>query len=146
MRNPKCRVKSDRGIPLNNGVKSSRRNAGFFCEFFYRHMELKTTGTDEAAHDPHDIAATFAVHCGIPCGLLALAICFAAITLFDAAGVRYAASQQAMLLNQITEELFSEHTFNVPRLKELLGHTRKEVLAGMVTGVVSGVAVVKILW
>lgn len=38
--------------------------------FFYRHMQLKTTGTDEAAHDPHNIVAAFATQAGIPAGLL----------------------------------------------------------------------------
>ncbi|MBP5542660.1 MAG: divergent PAP2 family protein [Kiritimatiellae bacterium] len=109
---------------------------------------LVSTGRMPSAHSAlvSALATTIGMTEGFDTPIFALAICFAAITLFDAAGVRYAASQQAMLLNQITEELFSEHTFNVPRLKELLGHTRKEVLAGMVTGVVSGVAVVKILW
>lgn len=39
--------------------------------FFYRHMELKTSDTDEAAHDPHNIVASFATQAGIPAGVLA---------------------------------------------------------------------------
>lgn len=77
--------------------------------------------------------------------IFALALCFAAVTMFDAAGVRYAAGQQAKLLNKITIELFEEHKLNVPRLKELLGHTRKEVLAGMLTGIVVAIILVN-LW
>ncbi len=38
--------------------------------FFYRHMQLKTTDTDEAAHDPHNIVASFASQAGLPAGLL----------------------------------------------------------------------------
>lgn len=39
--------------------------------FFYRHMLVKTTETDEAAHDPHNIVASFSTQAGVPAGLLA---------------------------------------------------------------------------
>ncbi len=42
--------------------------------FFYRHMELKTSDTDEAAHDPHNIVASFATQAGVPAGLLVVLI------------------------------------------------------------------------
>ena len=42
-------------------------------EFFYRHMQLKTTSSNESAHDPHNVVANFAVHTGVFGGLLALA-------------------------------------------------------------------------
>lgn len=109
-------------------------------------FHLVSTGRMPSAHSAlvSALATSLGMTEGFDSPVFALAVSFAAITLFDAAGVRYAASQQARLLNKITEELFSEHTFNVPRLKELLGHTRKEVLAGMATGIISGVAVVRI--
>lgn len=60
---------------------------------------------------------------------------FAAITMFDAASVRRAAGHQAKIMNQIIEELFKHHMFRQTRLKELLGHTQKEVFAGMAVGI-----------
>lgn len=107
---------------------------------------LVSTGRMPSAHSAlvSSLTTSLGMTEGFDSPIFALSICFAAITLFDAAGVRYAASQQAKLLNQITEELFTEHTFNVPRLKEFLGHTRKEVLAGMVTGVAVGIAMVRL--
>ncbi|MBR2632972.1 MAG: O-antigen ligase family protein [Lentisphaeria bacterium] len=42
-------------------------------EFFYRHMELKNTNSNESAHDPHNAPVSFAVHTGIFGGLLFLA-------------------------------------------------------------------------
>ena len=74
-----------------------------------------------------------------------LASGFAAITMFDAAVVRRAAGLQASILNQIIEELFKHHTLSQPRLKELLGHTRKEVFAGMAIGIATAFMVVH-LW
>ena len=51
--------------------------------FFYRHMKEKTTSTDESAHDPHNIFASFILHSGLPAGLLAsAAFCFPLIVLF----------------------------------------------------------------
>lgn len=41
--------------------------------FFYRHMELKTTGTDESAHDPHNLVMAFASQTGVIGGAAALA-------------------------------------------------------------------------
>lgn len=105
------------------------------------------TGGMPSAHSAmvSALATSIGLTEGFGSPVFAVAVSFAAITMFDAAGVRYAASQQAKLLNQITEELFTEHTFNVPRLKELLGHTRKEVLAGMVTGIAVAVVFMR-LW
>ena len=65
-----------------------------------------------------------------------LASAFAAITMFDAATVRRAAGKQARLLNQIVREVFLEGRLRAAPLKEMLGHTRLEVLGGMVTGAV----------
>lgn len=62
---------------------------------------------------------------------------FAIIVMYDAAGVRQAAGKQARVLNQIIDELFQEKPeFNEDRLKELLGHTPFQVIAGSALGVV----------
>ena len=42
-------------------------------EFFYRHMQLKDTDSNESAHDPHNVVASFAVHTGVLGGILAFA-------------------------------------------------------------------------
>ncbi|MDX2100524.1 MAG: divergent PAP2 family protein [Leptolyngbyaceae cyanobacterium bins.59] len=66
----------------------------------------------------------------------AIACLFAAIVMYDAAGVRQAAGKQARILNQIIDEFFREnHQFNEDRLKELLGHTPVQVIAGSALGV-----------
>ena len=80
---------------------------------------------------------------GAPVTMLALA--FASITMFDAASVRRAAGNQATVMNQMIQELFKEHRLSQTRLKELLGHTRKEVFAGMFLGVAVAIVVVRYL-
>jgi acid phosphatase family membrane protein YuiD len=60
---------------------------------------------------------------------------FAVIVMYDAAGVRQAAGKQAKVLNQMIDELFQEKPeFHEERLKELLGHTPVQVIAGSMLG------------
>jgi uncharacterized protein len=68
-------------------------------------------------------------------GDFAIAFIFAIIVMYDAAGVRQAAGKQARILNQIVDEFFRKDTeFNEERLKELLGHTPVQVIAGSLLG------------
>ncbi len=66
----------------------------------------------------------------------AIALVFALIVMYDATGIRRAAGQQAELLNDLVEELRTVlHEGFKPRpLKELLGHTYLEVVAGATLG------------
>lgn len=77
--------------------------------------------------------------CGILEGfdspLFAIAAVIASIVMFDAQGVRWAASRQARILNQIMDELFQGHPISDERLKELLGHTPFQVFAGAAIGI-----------
>ncbi|MGG6293584.1 divergent PAP2 family protein [Leptolyngbya sp. AN02str] len=65
----------------------------------------------------------------------AIASIFAVIVMYDAAGVRQAAGKQARVLNQIVDELFHDAELHEERLKELLGHTPVQVIAGCILGV-----------
>ena len=65
----------------------------------------------------------------------AIASTFAVIVMYDAAGVRQAAGKHARVLNQIVDEMFDENqTIRPDQLKELLGHTPLQVVAGSVLG------------
>ena len=68
--------------------------------------------------------------------LFAISIAFAFIVMYDAAGVRRAAGNQAKILNIIIEDLSQHKPLGEEKLKELLGHTPKEVLAGALLGIV----------
>jgi acid phosphatase family membrane protein YuiD len=75
--------------------------------------------------------------------MTAIAIMFAAVVMYDAAGVRLAASRQAVILNKIVDEIFEEGEFHQERLKELLGHTPVEVIAGATLGVIMALLLMK---
>jgi hypothetical protein len=72
---------------------------------------------------------------GLDSTAFAISLVTAIIVLYDAAGVRRAASIQARILNQILDELFSGKPIAQTRLRELLGHTPFEVVVGAVLGV-----------
>lgn len=72
---------------------------------------------------------------GFDSSMFALSLGIAAIIMYDAAGVRYAVGTQAKILNQMMEDIHN-HNFEVGRLKELVGHTPKEVIVGAILGVV----------
>ncbi len=73
------------------------------------------------------------------------AICFvfAAVVMYDAIGVRLETGKQAKLLNLIMEQDWfkTDNEERQERLKELVGHTPLQVLAGAILGIILSVAV-----
>jgi acid phosphatase family membrane protein YuiD len=66
--------------------------------------------------------------------LFALAAIFAAIVMYDAAGVRRAVGIQAGILNRMLDEYFQSQKLSEKRLLELIGHTPVQVIAGGLLG------------
>ncbi|XP_044466243.1 uncharacterized membrane protein YuiD-like isoform X2 [Mangifera indica] len=65
----------------------------------------------------------------------AIAVVLACIVMYDASGVRLHAGRQAELLNQIVCEFPPDHPLSSVRpLRELLGHTPAQVVAGALLG------------
>ena len=85
------------------------------------------------------IATVVGLEAGWRSPLFILALGFALVTMFDAAGVRRAAGQQAKILNDIMDDLYSSRPVEQKRLKELLGHTPVQVLVGAFLGMLVGV-------
>lgn len=69
----------------------------------------------------------------------ALAAAVTMVVTYDAAGVRRHAGFQAEKINRLIEEFFSGHPISEKQLKEVLGHTPKQVVAGTILGVVIAV-------
>lgn len=98
---------------------------------------LTGSGGMPSSHTAFVVALSTAVgrDSGWDSPLFALAVVFAAIVMYDAAGVRRAAGEQAAILNVIIEDFRDQHQFKQERLKELIGHTPFEVLAGAILGI-----------
>jgi acid phosphatase family membrane protein YuiD len=75
---------------------------------------------------------------GFDSWLFALSLYVAFVVMYDAAGVRRAVGRQAMVLNRILESRNLKKRAQGLQIKELLGHTPVEVLAGCILGIIWG--------
>ncbi len=84
--------------------------------------------------------SSLAVFTGLACGFgsvsFAIAAILAVIVCHDATGVRHETGKQAMMLNEIIQILEAEDLPAV-KLKELVGHTPLQVLAGITIGIIN---------
>jgi uncharacterized protein len=113
-----------------------------------RKLDLRfflSTGGMPSAHSAFVSATAWGTGllAGFDSPMFAVAVVFASIVMFDAQSVRWAASRQARLLNQIVDELFQGHPISEERLKELLGHTPFQVFAGAGVGILVAWLVVR---
>ena len=77
--------------------------------------------------------------------IFVVTLVFAMIVMFDASTVRRAAGLQARLLNQVVDVILKEGHLPTQKLKEILGHTRMEVFAGMLVGVAVGLIINRLM-
>ena len=106
-----------------------------------RSMDLRlftTTGGMPSSHSAGVMGLATAV--GLIKGFdsieFAIALGYAFIVMYDAAGVRRAAGKQAACLNKIIMDLYNQDLQEAGgKLKELLGHTPMQVLVGALYGV-----------
>lgn len=101
---------------------------------------LVQTGGMPSSHSA--LVAALATSIGLIDGFdattFAVALGFAIIVMYDAAGLRQAAGRMAGILNKLTEDIYQHRQDYVPiRLRELLGHTPYEVIAGACLGAFS---------
>lgn len=78
--------------------------------------------------------------------LFAVSLVFSLITMYDAMGIRYESGKQAAAINKLNEKMAKlcvrkEKT----KLNEQIGHKKKEVLCGMLLGIIVSVILVKII-
>jgi len=127
-------------------------SAGFLAQFskFLAHLvmtrrlnftRLFATGGMPSAHSASVAALTTGVAFreGLDSTLFSVTLFFSLVIMYDAAGLRRAASNQARVLNRIVEDSYAHESHIPERLSELLGHTPFEVFVGAALGVLYGV-------
>lgn len=139
----------DAGIILKNKVLDVVFLSMFAAQFYklistwiinkkVEWSRLWETGGMPSSHSSSVVALTTAVAITEGTGSITFAICvvFSVVVMYDAAGVRKAAGVHAGVINQITEFFLTafDKKFNHEKLKELLGHSRSEVLVGGIVG------------
>ncbi|RAL42966.1 hypothetical protein DM860_009748 [Cuscuta australis] len=113
------------------------------CRYKERRWDLRQLVGSGGMPSSHSATVTaLAVGVGLQEGfggsLFATSLILACVVMYDATGVRLQAGRQAEVLNQIVYELPAEHPLAESRpLRELLGHTPPQVVAGGLLGVVT---------
>lgn len=74
---------------------------------------------------------------GVGSTFFAIAVVIAAVTIYDAMGVRHEAGEHAKIINQMLKQSSEEETDDpdFKELKEMLGHTPLEVVGGVFLGI-----------
>ena len=115
----------------------------FFVHLIWkRKIDLRlftTTGGMPSSHSAGVIglSTTVGLICGFSSIEFAMAIGYALVVMYDAAGVRRAAGKQAACLNKIIMDIYKQELKEAGgKLKELLGHTPMQVLVGAIFGVI----------
>jgi len=86
------------------------------------------------------LATGIGIKLGFNSDIFAFAMLFTLITIFNAAVFRRNAGKQAEILNRVVEDIYAKKGFKIEKLRELLGHTPLEVIAGLLLGI--GVALI----
>jgi len=97
---------------------------------------LLSTGGMPSSHSAFVVAmaASVGIAEGLHSPVFAVAMIFAIIVMYDAAGVRRAAGKHAEVINNLVERLQSIGITPAEKLKELLGHSPIEVVGGAIWG------------
>ena len=97
---------------------------------------LATAGGMPSSHTALVVSLTTVLGArrGVTSPEFALSAIFTSVVMYDATGVRRAAGRQAAVLNRIIDDLFHQEGIKEERLRELIGHTPVEVIAGALLG------------
>ena len=98
---------------------------------------LATTGGMPSSHTAGvvSLSTTVGIICGFDSIEFAIAIGYALVVMYDAAGLRRSTGKIAACLNKMRDDFYANGQMPTERLKELLGHTPFEVFAGALLGV-----------
>ncbi len=110
---------------------------GFFAEKRFNFRWFIGTGGMPSSHaaGASALATCVGLSEGFESVLFAVAASFAMVTMFDAQGVRRSTGQQATILNKMMDDIYWKGQIEEKRLKELVGHTPIQVLAGLIFGI-----------
>lgn len=123
-------------------AQSTKFFTSWYRERRWDFKQLLGSGGMPSAHSATvtSLALATGLQEGFGGAVFAISLILACIVMYDATGVRLHAGRQAEVLNQIVYELPAEHPLAESRpLRELLGHTPPQVIAGALLGTVTSI-------
>ena len=113
--------------------------------YYKKHKKINlytfiSSGGFPSSHSAFVMAATASIGFieGFESSLFAMSAIISLIVMYDAAGVRRAAGNQAAAINKLFKSLENHGVSLDKALKELLGHTPVQVFVGAILGIVVG--------
>ncbi len=105
---------------------------------------LLRAGGMPSSHSAIVAGVTHAIglYSGFDTPLFALAFVLSMIVIYDATGIRRQAGKHAQIINQMITDLATGHPLKQEQLREVLGHTPLEAVAGTLLGL----AVAQVTW
>ena len=112
----------------------------FFITKTFSAERLIGAGGMPSAHSAFvcSLAVATGKRCGVSSPMFAIAAALAVVVMYDAMGVRRAAGEQAKTINILAdtiESVIGDPDLVPKELKEFLGHTPVEVIAGAILGI-----------
>ncbi|MGH7639308.1 MAG: divergent PAP2 family protein [Candidatus Dormibacteria bacterium] len=109
----------------------------------HHHLSLRSLGMSGGMPSSHTaltvcLTTVLGRRLGMGSPLFAAVLILTVVVIYDATGVRRAAGQQGIVLNQVLEDLRRHLGFRYERLRQFVGHTPYEVLAGVLLGILVG--------
>lgn len=139
---------------LQNGTLIAALVAWFIAQFvkpFFRYARTRrwnwglwfSSGGMPSSHSAlmSSTALSVGLFEGFDSAAFAISVAIMMIVVYDAAGVRRQAGMHAERINRIINELLSGHAINEQELKEVIGHTPRQVIFGVILGVLTALGV-----
>ena len=97
---------------------------------------MRSPGGMPSSHSALMVATTLStgLHIGFDSPIFALGVAITMIVTYDAAGIRRQAGYQAEKINKLIAELFAGQPISEELLKEVIGHTPRQVVVGVTLG------------
>ncbi|KAF0891716.1 hypothetical protein E2562_010927 [Oryza meyeriana var. granulata] len=130
-------------------AQSSKFFTTWFKEKRWDARQLIASGGMPSSHSATvtALAVAIGIQEGYRNATFATSVIIACVVMHDAFGVRLHAGKQAEVLNQIVYELPEEHPLSETKpLREILGHTVPQVVAGCILGILIAVVMRLALW
>ncbi len=121
-----------------------------FCYFWVEHqwdwLQIFSSGGMPSSHSALITATTTVIgfQSGFNSTVFALGLVVMIIVTYDAANVRWQSGLHAQKINQLIRDVFRGEPISEETLKEVIGHTPRQVYAGIVLGIIVGIVLEQI--